>query len=1240
MSTNRRLGLALASAVTLAVLSAPGTAAAEPPSGPAPTWPSSLPPTASVTLVTGDTVTVTAGPDGRAAITTVPAEGTSPIFRTETDPYGDTFVYPDTAAPGIASGLLDRDLFNVTRLVADGYGDADSATLPLIVDYPGTPSAATLGKRGGALDAVTTSTPLASIGATAVEVDKAATEDFYREATAGAVERISLDGKVDAVLDVSVPLIGAPEVWNSGFDGTGVKVAVLDTGIDATHPDFAGHIAATASFIDGENVQDLHGHGTHVASTIMGSGEMSGGAYKGVAPGVSLLVGKVLNNRGSGSDSGIIAGMEWAVAQGADVISMSLGGETQEASDPMSDAVDALTASSGALFVIAAGNSGPAEFTVGSPGIADSALTVGAFDKTDKLADFSSRGPRIDGAIKPEIAGPGVNIVAARASGTTIGSPVDANYTSLSGTSMATPHVAGAVALLVQQHPDWTAKQLKDALVSTAENAPDYTVYQQGSGRLAVDAASASSVFGSSTADFGNVGADAGTQTRTVTYTNTGDSAVSLALSLDLDRGDAVPAGAVALSASTVDVPAHGTADVAVTVDPSLGDIGRYNGYLSASADGVALTTSVGYVKAPPQRTMTIHLTGRDGEAAGQANIAVLDMVSDAIVYRTATTLGEAEHAITVPQGRYAVQIRLTTYDNGFGTTANATDYFAEPEIVLDDDVVLDADARDAKAFSVEVRGEHRDMEDQSLSVYLGRARADGPGIGVGDFALLSDRDMAFGVIPSRTTAEHGTFDLNADYGLRDPIVTATVSRETRPRPLDIATPLQGGRFSGKVSGEVVAVGAGTEADYAGVDVTGKFVLVATDKGGVAALVATAAAHGAKGFLLTRATPGTRVVNAFGDLALPVAAVTYDDARALVGATVTLNGRMDSRFTYSLPLHFDGKVPASPSTTARKGDFAKLANTFHADGVDRLAYDSMLSWTPGQPTSSRVANYHWAPGERDDYVYARDGVVWQQNVRTSLNSATATQEPVSSFKPGRTYHRDWSRAPGVPTENRNYPCAMCRTESGSIFAIAPFSDADPTHYGTAGSATTVAFYRDGVQQASYDGLLVPEAATYRIDYGLTRPVNAAETLGTRVDTSWTFRSAVPTSGMPEGCAAMYLDAEVCEALPLILTGYDVPLNLRNQAKAGSRFGFEVTTARPTGYEGPGVTGMTVEVSYDDGATWSGPDKVKLGRDGDADVSLRHPALSATNGYVSLRVVAWDAAGNRTEQTVIRAYALV
>ena len=218
----------------------------------------------------------------------------------------------------------------------------------------------------------------------------------------------------------------------------------------------------------GGALSDVHGHGTHTASTVGGSGAASDGAKKGVAPETQLLIGKVLGDNGGGSDSMIIGGMEWAVAQGADVISMSLGSNAAPAAcnDPMSSAAQELATHSPSLFVIAAGNTGSANNTVSAPGCAPAVLTVGAVDREDVPAWFSSRGPTaVDHHLKPEMSAPGVGISAARSGGRG-----DNAYAAMSGTSMATPHVAGAAAIVKQAHPTWTGQQLKAALVSSAKS--------------------------------------------------------------------------------------------------------------------------------------------------------------------------------------------------------------------------------------------------------------------------------------------------------------------------------------------------------------------------------------------------------------------------------------------------------------------------------------------------------------------------------------------------------------------------------------------------------------------------------------------------------------------------------------------------------------------------------------------------------------------------------------------------
>ena len=499
--------------VLIGATALPGPAAASPAAAPAKKE------AATITLITGDTVALTKI-DQRYAATVRPAPGREGVtFHTlETD--GGLRVLPSDAIPLVEAGRVDADLFDVERLLADGYGDAASPALPLIV-------------QGGAAPRTADARALTSINATAIRPAKDALANFWKTQsmtarTAGG-PRIWLDGKVKPVLDRSTAQIGAPAAWQAGLDGRGVKVAVLDTGVDAGHPDLAGRIASAHNFSASEDTVDRFGHGTHVAATVAGSGAASGGSRKGVAYGAQLLIGKVLDDSGSGYESDIIQGMQWAVAEGAKVVNMSLGGSATDGTDPMSVAVDEISAATGALFVVAAGNEGK-DSTVGTPGAAPGALTVGAVDRTDGLADFSSRGPRLgDLGLKPEITAPGVGIVAARAAGTTMGDPVDEQYTAASGTSMATPHVAGAAALLAQQHPEWTGGKIKEALVSTARTAADQSVYAQGAGRVDLARATTQRVTGTPVADFGrhSTGESPSVATRTVTYTNAGSTPVT-----------------------------------------------------------------------------------------------------------------------------------------------------------------------------------------------------------------------------------------------------------------------------------------------------------------------------------------------------------------------------------------------------------------------------------------------------------------------------------------------------------------------------------------------------------------------------------------------------------------------------------------------------------------------------------------------------------------------------------------
>lgn len=280
------------------------------------------------------------------------------------------------------------------------------------------------------------------------------------------IEYIWLDEEVHICLDRSTVQIDVPSVWAAGYRGAGVKVAIVDTGLDAAHPDFAGRIAAGASFVGGD-YQDDNGHGTHVAGISVGTGAAQG-KYCGVAPEASIYVAKVLDRNGSGSMSGVMAGVEWAVEQGVDVINLSLGGSgSSDGQDALSLTCNAAV-EQGTTVLVAGGNAGPSSRTIGSPGAASDVITIGAVDRSDDIARFSSRGPTADGRVKPDVCFPGTDIVSALASGTGAGQPVDTHYTQMSGTSMATPHAAGLAALLLQAKPDLSPAEIKQVIMETA----------------------------------------------------------------------------------------------------------------------------------------------------------------------------------------------------------------------------------------------------------------------------------------------------------------------------------------------------------------------------------------------------------------------------------------------------------------------------------------------------------------------------------------------------------------------------------------------------------------------------------------------------------------------------------------------------------------------------------------------------------------------------------------------------
>jgi subtilisin family serine protease len=504
--------------------------------------------------------------DGRNRYATVALNGQLNLECTTVD--SSTLVNP----PPQIKNKIDSNLLNLTGLMTKGYLQNNQTDIIMSVSNE---NSLKNQEENGALTSLTDNARMlytskvsgGNMNFLAAHLNYTA---IFELAENSQITHIWLDREFQMCLNQSVSIIKDPAEWvqietsyNRSIDGSGLTIAILDTGIDSSHPDFyfsngTSKIAASASFT-GESIVDRVGHGTHVASIAAGTGAASQGQYTGVAPNATLLNVKVLNNHGAGTESWIISGIQWAVDNNASIINMSFGSDTSsDGTDPLSTTVNWAT-QQGVVCVVAAGNSGPTTYAIGSPGAAESAITVGASTKDDVVAGFSSAGPTDDNRIKPDVVAPGVDIVAARAAGTNMGTPVSQYYTMTSGTSMAAPHVAGAAALLLNAHPSWTPFQVKMALANYAKDLTA-SVLRQGSGRIDVYRAVTASILANASISFGTVNPNE-THSSRLTLQNIADSTLNVTLDAqtwNLLSGTnyhtvSLTSGSLTLSAGTTD---------------------------------------------------------------------------------------------------------------------------------------------------------------------------------------------------------------------------------------------------------------------------------------------------------------------------------------------------------------------------------------------------------------------------------------------------------------------------------------------------------------------------------------------------------------------------------------------------------------------------------------------------------------------------------------------------------------
>ncbi|MEV5605009.1 S8 family serine peptidase [Streptomyces sp. NPDC052299] len=1235
------------------------------------------PRTWDVTLITGDTVHLTRDAAGTYAVTSTERPGGGmPLFRTQAGP-GGVFVIPAEAQPAVDAGIVERRLFDVKYLAEHGYADSTTGELPLIVRYSGKTPQAEVTAEARALPASTEKRSLSSINGAALRLDKDGARDFWKTLDAdtaastgrdllpktlkGGIRRVELDARVTVNLAESVPLIGAPEAWGKGLDGSGTTVAVLDTGIDAGHPDLAGRITTSRSFVPGEEVADGHGHGTHVASTIAGSGAASDGLRKGVAPGAKLAIGKVLDNSGSGDTSGIIEGMEWAVGEAdAEIVSMSLGGQPSDGTDALSEAVNELSDATGALFVIAAGNDGPTAGTINAPGAADAALTVAATDKSDQLGDFSGRGPRVDGALKPDIAAPGVNITAARAQGTAMGAVVDENYTTVSGTSMATPHVAGAAAILAQQHPDWTGSRLKATLMSTSKD-DGFTVYEQGAGRVDVARATAQQLVATTAhVDFRSIPVgEGGPVDKRVAFANNGDKDVTVTLAPELRRiGGAAAEGALTVADTRLNVPAGGTAGTTVTLDPTGLPQGRYTGSLVATDDsGSRAAVPVGLDRGPKMVPLTVHVLDRDGEPADPALTSVSASAVD-----VPDVYGVVDHAYA-GDGTYVMRAPAGTYSVTGSVIMNSSDggpfddfSMLAPEVTVRDggtEITLDA----RKAVRVAYRTPRPVNTDWvPYSTTTVRTAWDGTSILSGTLGTSSSREY---VTPTRRVTK-GEFLYSRHMMFLNPTLSLTVTGPERAKLHTFegtAPPFP----AGKQKRELAYVGLGSPEEMARADLKGRIALLAMspdpDDGpywGCTVdndrVVTELKAAGAVGVVLFPKVvhPGCTLPTweVHGEpTALPLTQVLPAEGNRLrtrlesgsVKVEIDSNPGVD--YLYKLLDYEEGRIPEDLTYAVRDKDLARVRTTIHSsEGVSEKG----VVWTSFHPLEPATFGSGVLLPTPASYTEYRGGLSREETVGDRRVAHVLDRPERSSFDwylPGVT--PGVQRAPDVPGVRQQYLCSFCR--QGDIFAT---GYTQVTGDGTQGDPG--GYYNADARLFGADGTEIERVTTpypglpaFRLpeEDGVYRLVQS----GAGNTSDWTFhsRGRDGTTAPRQYRCMVGNDSGACNPQPLVHVGYDLTgtVDAFNRAPAGRAHHFTVSVGHsPSTERMPAVAGLKLDYSTDGGTTWKSA-ALEKGRTGTYRATIDVPPLDKTSGSVSLRAQAWDTDGNRVKQTTTEVIAL-
>lgn len=539
-----------------------------------------------LTLITGDIVAI----DKRGLEPTYRLLGNKSATKFETRT--GVHIVPE----GVDLTKFDKSLFNIDLLREQDITDAESDSIPIIVEYT---------ERDAMNDGVPTKQrgdirnhrQLETVNGTAVSVSKSATDETYqRLASARNVKSVYYDATVKGAGTTprsNIDLESAHDQYN--VTGEDVTVAVLDTGINESHPDIGDSEVREIDLVDDGKTGDLPNHGTPAAGLITGDGT-SNDTYVGVAPDADVIDVRVLDRTESGKISTVIDGVEYATQQDADVISMSFGIQpsTIRTNDPFRSTIKDAVKRDTTVVAAAGNNAGYGSIT--SPGTLRDVITVGSSVNESEVPSFSRQGPTPIGRyVKPDLVAPGDGVTAPDARTT--------GYRSTEGTSFSTPIVAGTAALLHEKHPGWSEQRVKNAITSTTDSLGSQDIYTQGSGELNVTAAlSPDIVIDPTTIDFGQFPAGE-TVTKTVTVRNLGSERRQVNVSAKAVAIQSSDPGTVSVNRSSMTLKPGSTASLALTVNTT-NDLSKpHSGRLH-----VGDTTAIfGYV---PKRQVTVKKHG------------------------------------------------------------------------------------------------------------------------------------------------------------------------------------------------------------------------------------------------------------------------------------------------------------------------------------------------------------------------------------------------------------------------------------------------------------------------------------------------------------------------------------------------------------------------------------------------------------------------------------------------------